>query len=128
MQELISAWHNQAQTHAFIAAPGSFIIQLGRFPHRGKSKAQVRFQQQVDVPVFTAGIQCTWVPFHIVAGTIHYGHSPHSGHYRSVLRLQDAWWLTDDSTSAVQEPVTGEMRRGLYTVWLKRTPAPARTD
>ena len=23
VQELISAWHNQAQTHAFIAAPGS---------------------------------------------------------------------------------------------------------
>ena len=127
VQELISAWHFQAQTHALIAAPEHLIVQLGRFPHRGKSKIQVRFQQQVGVPVFTDGIDCAWKSFQIVAGTIHYGDSPHSGHYRSVLRVQDDWWETEDSVSAMPSTVTEGMRRGLYTVWLKRDSAPART-
>eukprot|EP00439_Symbiodinium_sp_Y106_P045279 s4327_g5.t1 len=93
LQELMSAWSYQAQTHALVTKPEHFMIQLGRFPHRGKSHAQVRFQQQVRVPIFREGIECMWCDYTVAAGSVHYGDSPHSGHYRSVLRVQDQWWI-----------------------------------
>ncbi|CAE6911687.1 unnamed protein product [Symbiodinium sp. CCMP2592] len=40
IQELMSAWSGLAQTHALIWAQETVIVQLGRFPQRGKSRAQ----------------------------------------------------------------------------------------
>ena len=120
IQELISAWSEQAHIHAFVSSAPIVIIQLGRFPHRGKSMVQVRFQQLVNMPVFANGVQRNWEPYHAVAGLIHIGESPHSGHYRSVLRVQQEWWITDDGVPAVQCADEAELKRGLYTVWLKR--------
>ena len=122
LQELVSAWSHQAQTHALALRSEFVVLHLGRFPHRGKSTAQVRFQQQVRIPVFSEGIDCVWETHIAVAGIVHYGDSPLSGHYRAVLRTQDDWWLTDDDTPAVKSDQREELCRGLYTVWLKRQP------
>ena len=124
LQELVSAWSYQAHMHAIVIATDCFIVQLGRFPHRGKSMIQVRFAQEVNVPVFTTGIDCEWRPYFVVAGLLHFGDSPNSGHYRAVLREQDDWWLTDDGVPAVPCAVDSSLRRAIYTVWLKRKPPP----
>ncbi|CAE7280696.1 unnamed protein product, partial [Symbiodinium sp. CCMP2456] len=69
---------------------------------------QVRFHQQVRLPIFTSGVDCHWEDFHAVAGLVHYGNSPDSGHYRSVLRAEGSWWLTDDPS-----PTQGTRSRSL---------------
>ena len=83
---------------------------------------RVRFHQTLNLPVFENGVQCKWEPYHVVAGLIHYGDSPHSGHYRAILRVQTSWWITDDGTPAVPCEPDDSLRRGLYVVWLKRGP------
>ena len=123
LQELMNAWATQAHPHALTHAPESFAVQLGRFPHRGKSLATVRFQQPVRVPVFHEGVVCQWFQYEAVAGVIHYGHSAHAGHYRyrAVLKGGDNWLITDDAVASTPCEITSEHRRGLYVVWLKKS-------
>ena len=115
----MSAWPQQAQTHALIEAPDCFLVQLGRFPHRGKSHAPVRLQQPVRVPVYCGGIACEWHQYDAIAGILHFGQSPMSGHYRSILRVAQNWLITDDAVAATPCEISTEHRRGLYVVWLR---------
>eukprot|EP00439_Symbiodinium_sp_Y106_P068814 s52_g11.t1 len=103
IQELVSAWSFQAQTHALATRSEYVLLQLGRFPH-----VRVRFHQQVRVPVFSVGIDCEWETYFVIAGIVHYGETPLSGHYRAILRVQDDWWLTDDDVVAAadRQPLT----------------------
>ena len=117
IQELVSAWSFQAQTHALATRSEYVLLQLGRFPH-----VRVRFHQQVRVPVFSVGIDCEWETYFVIAGIVHYGETPLSGHYRAILRVQDDWWLTDDDVVAVPCEFDATLQRGVYTVWLKRNP------
>ncbi|OLP80374.1 hypothetical protein AK812_SmicGene39212 [Symbiodinium microadriaticum] len=91
--------------------------------------SKVRFHQTLNMPVFENGVRCKWEPYHVVASLLHYDDSPHSGHYRSILRVRQTWWITDDGVPAVPCEPDVQLRRGLYTVWLKRghvtdSPAP----
>ncbi|CAE7483485.1 unnamed protein product, partial [Symbiodinium microadriaticum] len=128
LQELVSAWSYQAHTHAIVIATDCFIVQLGRFPHRGKSMIQVRFAQEVNVPVFTTGIDCEWRPYFVVAGLLHFGDSPNSGHYRAVLREQDDWWLTDDGAIMAGElevPMEQEEELRIWAAFKQAAPQTA---
>ncbi|CAE7253479.1 unnamed protein product, partial [Symbiodinium necroappetens] len=128
LQELVSAWSYQAHTHAIVIETGCFIVQLGRFPHRGKSMIQVRFAQEVNVPVFTTGIDCEWVPYIVVAGLLHFGDSPNSGHYRAVLREQEDWWITDDGaamTAELEVPMEQEEELRIWAAFKQAAPQTA---
>ncbi|CAE7369964.1 unnamed protein product, partial [Symbiodinium necroappetens] len=128
LQELVSAWSYQAHTHAIVIETGYFIVQLGRFPHRGKSMIQVRFAQEVNVPVFTTGIDCEWVPYIVVAGLLHFGDSPDSGHYRAALREQADWWITDDGAAMSAElevPMEQEEELRIWAAFKQAAPQTA---
>ena len=123
LQELASSWHAQDGFYALTDVVKYVPVLLGRCPQHCKSFAKVRFEQTVNLPVFQEGVQCRWVSYTMIAGVIHYGQLPSSGHNRAILRSGgevDGWHETDDGVTATGCEIT-EMHRGnLYVLWLKR--------
>ena len=123
LQELVSRWHEQTELHALLEEVRYVPLLLGRYPARGKLFVQVRFRQHVHLPVFVDQMNVRWVRYYCVAGLVHDGELPTSGHYRALLRDEDSpetWYVTDDHRVAVPCNVANYHHSNIYVLWLKK--------
>eukprot|EP00439_Symbiodinium_sp_Y106_P066972 s3590_g11.t1 len=123
LQELVSRWHEQTELHALLEEVRYVPLFLGRYPARGKIFVQVRFRQHVNLPVFVDQMNVRWVRYYCVAGLVHDGELPTSGHYRALLRDEvspETWYVTDDHRVAVPCSVANYHHSNVYVLWLKK--------
>ena len=120
LQDAIQAWHDRGYVHALTSAPQITLLQLARYVQDHKNIAEAHVQDFIMMPVFKVGLEIKWIRYQVVAAILHYGPTPQSGHYRSHLKLDDQWFLTDDGIEAVPQPILQEHRRNVYAVWIKQ--------
>ena len=130
LQRVIDQWHLQAAVHALVSPPSVLCLQLQRFTgERGDLLRNVRPLQDchhiVHVPVFLSGTATHVRPaaYEVTAIQLHFGRSPETGHYRTVLRGQKEFghsslWITDDNCSAVS--ATNVHPDAAYLLWLQQ--------
>ncbi|OLQ04744.1 hypothetical protein AK812_SmicGene12129 [Symbiodinium microadriaticum] len=105
LQDAIQAWHDRGYVHALTSAPQITLLQLARYVQDHKNIAEAHVQDFIMMPVFKVGLEIKWIRYQVVAAILHYGPTPQSGHYRSHLKLDDQWFLTDDGIEAVPQPI-----------------------
>ena len=113
LQECIIGWHEQSSSHGLLNTPNYLLVCLARYAHIGKGKNRLRLpckaMQQVSFPVFQGrGHDTLWTSYSLVAGALHLGSRPQTGHYRT--------FLAHPSTTSVdappQVPTTSSISRG----------------
>ena len=122
LQSMLDAWHSQASKHGFAAAPMSVVLQINRFQQVGdswtKSTLRVQVPDTCSLPVFSNGLDVTFHRFRFRAGVIHLGPTPHTGHYRSILKPSagQTFFITDDGVPAAKVTRAQEdmIRANLY--------------
>ena len=124
LQDAVQAWHDRGYVYALLSAPTHTLLQLARYTGEDKNNAEAHIQDFVMMPVFAEALEVTWVRYEVTAALLHYGRSPHTGHYRSHLKLADEWYLTDDGVCATRQPILQEHRRNVYAVWVKKVEEP----
>ena len=120
LQDAVQAWHDRGYVHALTSAPTITLLQLARYVEGRKNIAEAHMQDFLMMPVFDVGLEIKWIRYQVVAAILHHGPTPHSGHYRSHLKLDEQWFLTDDGIVAVPQPILQEHRRNVYAVWIKQ--------
>ena len=120
LQDAVQAWHDRGYVYALLSPPTQTFLQLARYTGGSKNTAEAHIQDFVMMPVFEENLNVTWARYEVTAAILHYGETPHSGHYRSHLKLNDQWYITDDGVCAVLQPILREHRRNVYAVWIKR--------
>ena len=97
-------------------------VQIKRFQQVGDSWTKCNQRVQVpdtcSLPVFSEGLDVTWHRFRFRAGVIHLGPTPHTGHYRSILKPSagQTLFITDDGVPAAKVTRAQEdmIRANLY--------------
>ena len=130
LQRVIDQWHLQAAVHALVTPPHILCIQLQRFTgERGHLTRHVRPLQDchhiVHVPVFASDHTTAVHParYEVTAIQLHFGQSPDTGHYRTVLRGQKKFgnlqtWITDDNSPA--QSATEDYPEASYLLWMRQ--------
>ena len=133
LQRVIDQWHLQAAVHALVSPPSILCLQLQRFTgERGDLLRNVRPLQdchhKVHVPIFLSDTATQVRPavYEVTAIQLHFGRSPETGHYRTVLRGQKEFghpnqWITDDNCPAVSATTTHP--EAAYLLWLRQVDA-----
>ncbi|CAE7620153.1 HCN2, partial [Symbiodinium sp. KB8] len=96
LQDAVQAWHDRGYVYALLSPPTQTFLQLARYTGGSKNTAEAHIQDFVMMPVFEENLNVTWARYEVTAAILHYGETPHSGHYRSHLKLNDQWYITDD--------------------------------
>ena len=120
LQQAVVAWHRRGQYNAISFTDGVVVLHLGRFLRGHKLFTEVSISSVVLLPVFAEGINCRWEAFEVLAAQVHLGNTPHSGHYRTLLRAGDSWWLSDDASLAVPAPLEPAHLQNAYLIWAAR--------
>ena len=130
LQRVIDQWHLQAAVHALVNPPHILCIQLQRFTgERGHLTRHVRPLQDchhiVHVPAFASESTAVVQParYEVTAIQLHFGQSPDTGHYRTILRGQKKFghlqtWITDDNSSA--KSATETFPDASYLLWMRQ--------
>lgn len=146
LQWCIDGWHIQSSVHALLQPAPLVCLQLLRFHNedgvvRRDPRPLIGHLSTVHLPVYKDGtaserdnLECTHIPYQVVALALHYGASPTEGHYRAVLRGQQLYgagksWITDDNSKArsfCTDEDTHANRAAAYVVWL--APVPGQPD
>ena len=89
-QECIVQWHEQKIPHGLVVAPPILFVSLARYASMTRGKNPIRLpckaMQKVSFPVFQGSEHnIAWTSYTLVAGVMHLGPRPQSGHYRSFL-------------------------------------------
>ncbi|CAE7331529.1 unnamed protein product [Symbiodinium sp. CCMP2592] len=136
LQECVQAWHMQpsqlwegkTSLYCLSEFETHVCIVLQRF-HVGattisKCHTPVQVDSTCELPVYRAGA-VMWQPFHVCAVTYHIGELPTSGHYRSILYLNDGLQLaTEDKVKAKKLSAKDRSlgSAGAYIVYLSSNP------
>ena len=124
LQHLIVTWHHTEGDTTALTHPAELIcLQLGRYHADGKQMQAMHFAQTVQMPVFNDNAGVDWWDYSISSIVLHLGRSTHTGHYRALLRVQQAWLLTEDAQIA--KPVTlhnGHLRNAYVFVMRRVQP------
>ena len=127
LQEVVDAWHSRAGSPALTPGTSCVALQLNRFrtDSAGSRKCgtSVSIPRQLSIPCWIAG-EIRPTLFQVSAVLIHLGHTPSSGHYRSVLfEPNGRCWYTDDDRSAVCPKVSDAkvFRENAYVFFLYPT-------
>ena len=130
LQRVIDQWHLQAAVHALVNPPHILCIQLQRFTGEGGHLTRhVRPLQDchhiVHVPTFASESTTVVHPvrYEVTAIQLHFGQSPDTGHYRTVLQGQKKFghlqtWITDDNSSA--KSATETFPEASYLLWMRQ--------
>ena len=111
LQDCVVQWHEQKIPHGLLGAPPVLFVNLARYANIARGKNPIRLpckaMQKVSFPVFRGtGHDVAWTSYTLVAGVMHLGPQPQSGHYRSFLAhpgsCLDSW--PQVSTSCSSEP------------------------
>ena len=57
---MINCWHQDGDIHALFEHGPLICLQLNRYLLGGKNMASVHFENAVQVPVFTQGLEVEW--------------------------------------------------------------------
>ena len=130
LQRVIDQWHLQAAVHALVHPPNILCIQLQRFTgEEGHLTRNVRPLQDchhiVHMPIFESQDSTVVTParYEVTAVQLHFGQSPDTGHYRTILRGQKKFgnlqtWITDDNTPA--QSAAEHFPEASYLLWLRQ--------
>ena len=121
LQALLDAWQHQEHVHALSDQQDLVPVQIGRYCGGRKNQAPLLFTEDVAVPVFSQGMRCLHTFYRPVAAVIHLGPECKSGHYRSLLRLGDDWFYSDDNRPAERCMIEREHRGNVCYLWLVRS-------
>ena len=112
LQDCIVQWHEQKIPHGLLSAPPVLFVNLARYANIARGKNPIRLpckaMQKVTFPVFRGtGHDVAWTSYTLVAGVMHLGPQPQSGHYRSFLAHPgscfDSWPQVSTSCSSEQQ-------------------------
>ena len=126
LQELVNAWHAQADVHALSQVPQGFCLQLQRFRVSDgrtiKQQVRVSWGNTVQVPCYVSGrtLEIQWRSYRVGTCILHHGATPTSGHYTSPMAQANGWLRTDDHE--VPQPIsriTAEHEREVYALLLR---------
>ena len=137
LQRSIEGWSSQVRArYALCHAPQILCLQLMRFQQQGVSvRKDTRplegLSGVLHLPMYQGPrtLSTTLLPFQVAAVQHHYGESPVTGHYRSLLCGQNRFaegrsWLTDDGKSAQIMPMDShELCTTAYLIWLRQVNA-----
>ena len=121
LQQVINAWYRQGEYNALTYTDGVVVVQLGRFVNGRKNMTPISVGEAIWLPIFAEGINVVWESFRVTAVQVHLGHSPHQGHYRSLLRAGGLWLYQDDGCQAKQVTFSAIHKRHGYLVWLLKS-------
>ena len=102
LQELVNAWHAQADVHALSQVPHGFSLQLQRFRVQDgrikKHQVRVSWNSTVQVPCYVSerSLEIQWRSYRVGTCILHHGATPISGHYTSLMAQAASWFRTDD--------------------------------
>ena len=90
LQDCVVRWHEQKIPHGLLGAPPVLFVHLARYANIARGKNPIRLpckaMQKVSFPVFRGtDHDVAWTSYTLVAGVMHLGPQPQSGHYRSFL-------------------------------------------
>ena len=134
LQQSIEGWSSQARArYALCHAPKILCLQLMRFQQQGVSvRKDTRplegLSGVLHLPMYQGPrtLSTTLQPFQVAAVQHHYGESPVTGHYRSLLCGQNRFaegrsWLTDDGKQAQIMPMDSHELCTVCTIVWSRT-------
>ena len=111
LQDCIVQWHEQKIPHGLLGTPSILFVNLARYANIARGNNPIRLPckalQKVSFPVFRGtGHDVTWTSYTLVAGVMHLGPQPQSGHYRSFLAHPGSCLASwpQASTSCSSEP------------------------
>ena len=100
LDELISNWADEDGGQFLYGAPDALVIQLQRFQKLSdgwtKHDRPLDFGTEINIPFSEDGHHVHMAAYRIVALVTHQGCDHHTGHYQSLLLMDNAVWLADD--------------------------------
>ena len=96
----------------------ALVVQLGRYVNGRKNTTLVDFDQVVEAPTFTEGVEQRQRHYMVQAAIAHQGPLPTSGHYRSLLRHGQQWGYSDDGLPAQSVTLDEHHKRNAYVLLL----------
>ncbi|CAE7308157.1 unnamed protein product [Symbiodinium microadriaticum] len=93
--EVVEQWHIQQESAAFVHAYPVICIQLNRYIANRKDNRIVEIPDRVRLPFHTNENQVEWREYWIGGAILHLGSTPHRGHYRALLRVDDEMKATE---------------------------------
>ena len=103
----VQLWHSQAAIHALRNRVPLVCLHLLRFQQAPggrwvKDQRELQWQDTVLVPCFQNphSLEILWLPYKVVAISLHVGMRPDVGHYKAVLIDEGIQWETDDHRTA----------------------------
>ena len=126
LQELVNAWHAQADVHALSQVPHGFSLQLQRFRVQDgrikKHQVRVSWNSTVQVPCYVSerSLEIQWRSYRVGTCILHHGATPISGHYTSLMAQAASWFRTDDYVAPQPvSRVTAAHEREVYAFLLR---------
>ena len=86
---ILQRWSQGHSLNGVAEEKSALVVQLGRYVNGHKNCTAVDFEQEVAVPTFSDGITTQTRPYMVQSAVVHQGPRPTSGHYRSLLRLDN---------------------------------------
>ena len=122
----VQMWHSQAAIHALKHRVPLICLHVLRFRQvaRGqwvKDERSLHWQDTICMPCFVSAdsLEVIWLPYKIVAISLHVGSRPSSGHYQALLITEgNHHWETDDNRAAksVRTPTPAQHKQA-YMFW-----------
>ena len=103
VQRVVDDWCQQEARHAAVVIPKVLVLQVGRFERDGAGAVTRKWvydiipERVLRFPMFDGDWRVTSVPMQLSSVIIHRGETPHTGHYRTILNVQDQLMLADDN-------------------------------
>ena len=136
LQQSLEGWSSQARArYALCHAPQILCLQLMRFCQQGESvRKDARplegLSGVLQLPMYQGAhtLSIALQPYQVAAVQHHYGETPVTGHYRSLLCGQKFFaegrcWLTDDGKPAQSTQLeSSALSTTAYLIWLCQVP------
>ena len=103
VQRVVDDWCRQEARHAAIVIPKVLVLQLGRFDRDAVGAVTRKWMYDIIpdrvlmFPVFDGEWGVTQVPMRLSSVIMHRGETPQTGHYRTILNVNDQLMLADDN-------------------------------
>ena len=109
IQDLIQQWHlQQSAMHALVHEPPWLFVQLPRaqLSDQGPCKRNEAyiFPDELLLPLFVGQetLNVRWASYEVKAYITHHGEHLETGHYRTLVREGNSFWLQDDARKAAK--------------------------
>ena len=97
LDELISAWADEAGGQFLYGAPDALVLQLQQVEGTWtKHSRGLDFGFDINLPFSEDGQHVHMAAYRIVALVTHQGIDHHTGHYQALLLMDNVMWLADD--------------------------------